>query len=258
MATKTKLVEQATAADAGFIAKACQYAERAHTGEVEYNLLKYFTGSYAFNLCLIGIGYFDLLLSNHSGCDISKVLEHVCEHDTNSILHYSRFFVIRDSDTKQAVATLCGFMSPYFGVASAKPGIFSAMNKLYKIPYDECVKTWENVSFLPESFPEDVPYPDNTWIIEAVYTEPAYRGFGYASLLLNAMFEKGRNEMPENEGSSLQCKQCFICCADGNTSAMSLYIKNGFHCLGNGSGTSEICLEKLKTKGFHVLERKYK
>jgi len=229
------LVEQATIDDVEFIAKSCQFAERAHTG----------------------IGYFDLLLSKHQGCDISKVLEYVCEHDTNSILHYSKFLVIRDIQTKKAVSALSGFMSPQFGIASAKPGISSAMHSIFDLPEDECRETWSNVSFLP--------YPKNTWIIEAVFTDPGHRGKGYASMLLNAMFEKGRTAtcIPVNgsgtgEGSaSPSCQQCFICCADGNDSAMQLYNKNKFIRLGAGSGTSPTCLEKLGSKGFHVLERKY-
>ena len=83
-------------------------------------------------------------------------------------------------------------------------------------------------------------------MVEAVYTAPPSRGRGYGEKVLRAAVERGREYGQD---------KCWITCAVGNTPAHRLYERIGFGLI--GAGNSKLCLEKIGTPGFEVLEIKY-
>lgn len=133
------VVEKARVEDAAFIGICARNAERAHTGR----------------------GFYDCMLNGtpHDGVDIAPVLAHAAANAPASIIHYSKFRVIRNEDGVP-VAGLCGFMYPEAGLGSSKPGINAAIVDClsFKGGLEAAAKCWENVKWLGEGFPEGVDF----------------------------------------------------------------------------------------------------
>lgn len=97
-------------------------------------------------------------------------------------------------------------------------------------------------------------------MIECVYTEPAYRGKGYAKMLLEHIFEEGGNmksTVTVAADGRKGAKRCMMSCADGNDKAKAVYQQLGWEVLGAGPGYSEGCMRHLGSGGFYMLGRNY-
>eukprot|EP01031_Cornospumella_fuschlensis_P031143 gene31143-37639_t len=216
-------IEKAVPSDLPFLGIAVFEAERAHTGR----------------------GIWDVALSRYSRDEVIEFLKEACANDTDSHFHVSRFLVARDS-SGNPVAAACGFFYPECGLFKSFPGISQAISNQYpNTNSEDASKLWDSLSFLDEAFP-DVEYNDS-WMIEAVYTDPAHRGQKLAQHILQAVIE---------EGVAKGHKRMLISCAVGNDAALHSYKKVGFELL--GTGHSEECLAGLGSSGYHVLQKSVK
>lgn len=211
-------IERAIPSDLAFLGTAIFEAERAHTGR----------------------GIWDVALSQFTKERVIEFLQRACAEDLNSHFHISRFLVARD-DSGAPAAAACGFFYPECSLFKSLPGISEAITSMEpNITLEDASKLWKSLSFLDEAFP-DVEY-NNSWMIEAVYTDPAHRGQRLAQHILQAVIE---------DGLAKGHQRVLISCAVGNYAAMHSYQKVGFELL--GTGHSEECLQGLGSSGYHVL-----
>lgn len=211
-------IERAIPSDLSFLGTAIFEAERAHTGR----------------------GIWDVALGQFSKEQMIEFLKRACAEDLNSHFHISRFLVARDISGVPAAAA-CGFYYPECGLYKSLPGISQAIaNMDSNTTLEDASKLWDSLSFLEEAFP-DVEY-NNSWMIEAVYTDPAYRGQKLAQHILQAAID---------DGLAKGHQRMLISCAVGNDAALHSYTKVGFELL--GTGHSEECLKGLGSSGYHVL-----
>jgi GNAT superfamily N-acetyltransferase len=212
-------IQPAVVSDIPFLAKCVVLAERAHTGK----------------------GIWDVLCPEYDV--ILKAFQHTLEHNPESHVHYSRFFVARDMETGEPVAAACGFPYPECGLGSTRPGLLAALKSAgYINTVEEGETIWtERFAFLDESFPANVDY-NGTWMVEAVFTDPAYRGKGLALKIIQQVLAVG---------SKAGISRALISCAVGNNAALSVYQRMGFTLAGEGNSSD--CLQKLGSSGFYIL-----
>jgi RimJ/RimL family protein N-acetyltransferase len=209
-------VEPARSDDKCFIGECLCFSERAHTG----------------------VGIWDL----------------ICEPDTaeamgNASLQDSAHFTIqnfvlaRDISTGKPVAGACGFVYPEFSVEKSKASIIGAMKTLRDWSEEEGDAAWRKISFLEEALP-DYDAWEGSWLVEAVYCAPEYRGHGLGSRVVNEVLARG---------AARGCHQALLTCAVGNEGALRMYKHLGFSIL--GTGFSSRCKDALGSEGFHLLQK---
>ena len=236
------IIEKAQLKDIPFLVKCIIDAERAHTGK----------------------GFWDCMLPEDLQDKLPKILAYMVENDNNAFFQYSRFSVIRDENTGNAVSGLCAFMFPEFSLDKLKPGLYKALDVILNNGENTKVYTetdfdgfYENINFVGSGFPDNCGpyYVANTWLLESVYTESSHRGRGYMGKLLNHVIEQGKQTSQALKliPDSIPCKECVICVAIGNDPAVSVYKRVGFEMV--GSGNSELCMNNLGSPGFHVLHK---
>ncbi len=217
------VLDSANENDVSFIAQALMFSERAHTGT----------------------GIWDIVCGQENTL---KVMELAC-HDERAHFHFSKFKVIREVSTGKAVAGACSFVYPDFSVSKSIPAVSKAVQEVISQSDAEIEAAWKSLlDFLLQSFP---PYDDwDSFMFEAVYTLPAYRGKGLAFRIISSMLEEAK----QGKGPGGQQTKSVIACAAGNTSALRLYAKLGYEDAGHG--VSEACMQALGTPGFHLLHQK--
>jgi GNAT superfamily N-acetyltransferase len=253
--------------DSEFLAHAILQAERAHTGrgiwDEYYHCKETSTNDSGGD-------------DNVSTANVLSTLKHCVENAADSIYHFERFIVARDSTdcvnsdsnssatnsasdidgssgsssgssitTRPPVACACGFRYPDVTMGHVLKGLRTANSHLLQWSSEESERAEARLSFLSNSFPAGVDFAEK-WMIEAVFTDPLRRGRGLAAAVLTQVLQLGRD---------CGCKEAVIVCAVGNTPALQLYAKLGFEPL--GCGDSEECMRKLMTPGFNVLRYVY-
>lgn len=216
---KTVAFRPANRDDLPFLATAIINAERAHTG----------------------IGIWDIALSDFTPDERLSILLKACDEDAVSHFHYSRFLLAVDPDTSQPCAAACAYAYPECGVYKSMPGISAAIVALFDWSEDKAQAIWDRLPFLDDCFP-DYEY-NNSWMVECVYTDPAYRGQGLSQKILEKLIAQGR--------TSTTCERFLITCAIGNDPALRLYQRCGLEVV--GTGTSDQCQAALGSAGFHLL-----
>jgi GNAT superfamily N-acetyltransferase len=208
-----------------FLGVAIRDSERAHTGK----------------------GLWDIGLLDYCNEERAEILGETCLNAVEAHFHVSRMFVAVDGTTNKPVAALCGFYYPEYRLGKTFDCISTTISEKYHSKFssvEDAKKIWDPVNlFLDDSFPEEVDY-DNSWMIEAVYTSPRYRGQGLASKLMLEVLKKGK---------SLGYHKSLITCAVGNEKARSIYEKFGYQLV--GTGNSEECMKSIGSPGFYVLRK---
>lgn len=213
------------------------------------------------------VGIWNLMISDD--VQLAAVISHAMQNDKASHFHFSRFLILRN-EQGIPVAGGCAFPSPPCGLFESKDGLCNAMISVFKCSEEEANKRWNNgVHFLLEAYP-DINW-ENTWVIDCLYTIPAYRGQGHGKTLLNALYELGRknplcrvqhqklesdSEVIDDSYSSDYYDRSLLACVVGNESARSLYVKNGY-VESLGAGFSDKCTTMLGYSGFEMLCRRY-
>lgn len=214
------IVEAANEGDLPFIADALMYSERAHTG----------------------IGIWDIVL----GSENTRNVMEIAASDETCHFHWSKFMVIRDKATKQAVAGACGFRYPDFGVVKSMTGISKALQRINSSLTDkDCQHLWKKIDFIYDSFPD---LEEDQWyghFVEAVYTCPEYRGQGFARKIVGAVLDQARAEKV--------APIALITCAVGNNTALHVYKSLGYQDIGHGD--CDACMTALGCPGFHILRQ---
>jgi translation initiation factor 4G len=229
-------VAKANESDCDFLGVAIRQAERGHTGR----------------------GMWDVFIEDS---DIENIvalaLTHACLHGEDSIHHYSRFFIARNSATMEPVASACGYIYPCVNDIPTIDAVGKAMIEIAGWDESKIKDAKEKLDFLWMSLPIGLDWSTNgRWMIEGVYTDPSYRGKGLGEKILRAAVEAGREAGREaREAGHAGCDSCWITCAVGNDGACKLYERVGFTVLGEGN--SDLCMKNIFTPGFEVLEYKY-
>ena len=196
-------------------------AERAHTGK----------------------GIWDEPFEDFDDEGRKKILGYASWNDPDSHVYKDRMTIVRHKDTKEIVAAAGGFFYPECTISKSMPGMSRAVRH-FNPQYDEesSLKIWDKLDYLDECFP-DLDY-ENSWMIEAVYTDPRHRGHGIARHLISYLLGKGK---------SLGYTKALISCAIGNEGARRVYEKCGYVLVGQGH--SEKSLEKIGSPGFYILRK---
>lgn len=228
---------EASPGDCDFIARATIEAERAHTGR----------------------GIWDCLMPyDVDGRDeiLKAAFSEASKSDPNCHFSYSRFLLAKASPPAEStnnsnnnsifVGGACAFRYPDYGVSRSKDGILQALvNKGAQPSIEAAQRGWQEMAFFEEACPAEVEY-DNSWMIEAVFTDENYRRRGISSSLIDALYERGRGT---------GCSRAMIVCSVGNAPGLRLYHSKGFSLI--GTGQSDDCLRKLGYSGYHVLVKNY-
>jgi RimJ/RimL family protein N-acetyltransferase len=208
-----------------FLGVSIRDSERAHTGK----------------------GLWDIGLEAFSEKEKVDILGETCLNAFEAHFHVSRMSVAVDGTTSKPVAALCGFYYPEYKLGKTFDCISTTIYEKYPSrfsSFEDARKIWDAVNlFLDDSFPEDVDY-GNSWMIEAVYTSPEYRGQGLASKLMTEVLKKGK---------TLGYHKSLITCAVGNEKARKIYEKCGYKLV--GTGNSEECMKAIGSTGFYVLRK---
>jgi ribosomal protein S18 acetylase RimI-like enzyme len=217
-------VEHAKESDCDFLGNAVLQAERAHTGRGVWDEF--------FGSCESAVKYLSL------ACKSSDI--------AGNIYHYSRFFVVRDNETGEPLASACCYSSSECGFISTADIVGKGLVKDSIWTEAEAEAATNRLLFTGDCFPPDLSWDGSRWMIEGVYTDSRCRGKGLGEMVLRAALEAGRASGENN---------CWITCAVGNCSAHRLYERIGFTLL--GAGSNEECIAKFFTPGFEVLNFVY-
>jgi len=209
--------------------------------------------------CNVGVGIYDVLigqsLESIEGTDrereddASHYLKHCYLHDTKSHVHMSNFLVAVDSSNNQVVACCCNSPYPEFKLSASIPGFEAALVSELNYTEEKAASAFDNWSFLGSAFP-DVDF-DNTWVLEAVYVSPAYRGRGLAQLIVQANMDAQPSRKFLTADPAAPDRRFLIICAVGNDGAKRVYEKLGFKVV--GAGSSDECMQAIHCSGFYVL-----
>jgi GNAT superfamily N-acetyltransferase len=211
-------IRSGTVTDCEFLGVAIRDAERAHTNR----------------------GLWDILIENNE--IISAVLGKSCLY-AGSVYFYPRFLIVWDLENNKPVASACGYCHPEFGIGQTIPIILNILKKDYHWTDEDATRALGRLSVLDGSFPTNVDWDNgNTWMVEAVYTDPEYRRQGLGRLIVQAA-------RSEEEARNHNCHRCWITCSLGNEAALQLYQSIGFQLVGDATTLSSN--SELK---FHVLE----
>lgn len=186
----TLVLRDATPADRGFLAWAMQESGRSHLER----------------------GTWDVVLPGPEATRLD-LLARLAVADARSFCHHGGF-LIGEVDG-EPVATLCGYQP---GVAT--PALFlEAVRQAFAEAGWSRAQIREMLArFAPFTTCSPDP-PDDAWVVEWVATRPEHRGRGYASLLLDALLERGRSR-----GLELAHLGILI----GNDVAQAVYERAGF------------------------------
>lgn len=211
--------------------------------------------------CNFGIGIFDIAIdrtfeeidgtNQEASDDTSRYLEHAYLNDVNSHVHYSNFLVAIDSISGEIAACCCNFPYPEFKLASSIKGFVTALRVL-GYPQGVANDAFDCLSFLDTAFP-DIDY-DNSWMFDAVYVAPKFRGHGLARRIVMANLDatQGRGDLTADKGKV--ARRNLIACAVGNDAAKHVYEKLGFEVI--GVGYNEECMKAIRCSGFYMLSMK--
>lgn len=207
-----------------FLGRAIRDAERAHTGK----------------------GIWDIALMGCNDDEVQDVLGEASVSDPASHFHLSRMSIVVHKPTGTPVASAGGFHFPTCRVRNSQAGITAALLKLHpekcSLPAAEAHRIWDRISFLDDSFP-DYDY-DDTWMIDAVYTDPNHRGKGLAEAVVSHVLTKGKEE---------GYKRSLITCGVGNEKARRVYERCGYKLVGQGESAE--CFDAIGYVGFYLLEK---
>lgn len=211
-------------------------------------------------------GIWDVALGKYFSIDeIQDILLFVSLHDARSHFYYRNFTICalimteeeRSVEIKHLVdylpvASIAGYHYPTSRMSLTFQAISEAIWTRFRSPMiSEVFQSVEalneeiyekNLSFLDNAFP-DWNY-DDTWMVEAVYTDANHRKRGLAEQLLKWHFEKA---LKKDHSRTL------INCSIGNVSARSLYEKVGYRLIGEGD--SQACAAAMGYSGFAVFEK---
>lgn len=231
------IIRQAVPADSEFISIGIREAER----------------------CNVGIGIYDVLIgqtfksieSTDRECPdaASRYLEYASLNDSNSHIYVNNFLVVVEESSGHLAACCCNFPYPEFKLSTSIVGFELALKEVLGYSEEQAKKAFDNWSFLDASFP-DVEY-DHSWMMEAVYVAPRFRGQGLAHMIVKANMDAqcGRKSLVTD--SSEPDRRYLITCAVGNDAAKAVYEKLGFKVIGQGN--SEECQKAIHCAGFYVL-----
>lgn len=204
--------------------------------------------------CHAGVGIYDALLAKKAENitpedragedDVSRYLKHSVLNDPAAHIYYGRFLVAVDSESGKLAGCTCSFPYPECGLSKSIPGFTKGIVSSLNYTTEETEKFFDRWNFLDSAFP-DVEY-NNTWMLESVFVDPAFRKLGLGELLLTSVMENMRKQHTETEQ-----RRFLITCAVGNEPAKRLYERVGFHVVGNGD--SEACMQTINCRGFYVL-----
>jgi GNAT superfamily N-acetyltransferase len=211
-------IRSGTVEDCQFLGVAIRDAERAHSNR----------------------GLWDILIENNE--IISEVLSKSCLAP-GSVYFYPRFLIVWDLENNKPVSSACRYCSPELGIGQTIPIILEILKRDYQWTDEEITKALDRLSILDGSFPTNVNWDDgNTWMIEAVYTNPEYRRQGLGKLIVQAAIS-------EDEAKNHHCHRCWITCSLGNEAAYHLYQSVGFQLIGDAA-----TIQSNSELKFHVLE----
>ena len=229
------LIRPATVADSQFVSIGIREAERCHVGIGIYDVV---------------IGQTLLQISEREKPDdTSRYLEHAYLNDRLSHVYMDNFLVAVDRENNQIAACCCSFPYPEFKLTTSKIGFAHGLVEILGYSKEKAEKAFDAWDFLDSAFP-DVEY-DHTWMIEAVYVSPAYRGQGLAQHIIQANMDSQTRRKRLATDPTEPDRRFLITCAVGNEGAKRVYEKLGFKLAGQGH--SEECQQAIGCTGFYVL-----
>ena len=232
MSGKKIVIREACREDAEFLSIGVREAERCHTG----------------------IGIFDLLLrktvetiskEDRSVRDsVSDYIKHLVLNRPDSHLYFDKFLVAVEEGTGTRAGCACIFSYPEAGLIQSIPAFKEALIKVHSFSEKDADTALTKWDFVGEAFP-DIEC-DNTWMVEAVFVSPDYRGIGLGRLLVEGCIDSHRNRFEPHLH-----RRVLIACAIGNDGAKRLYEKLGLKVVGQGH--SEGSLREIHCYGFYML-----
>lgn len=190
-------------------------------------------------------GVWDLILPRIPIEDRERVMAEVSRCDPSTHFHISRFYLAEDTATGAITGAACVFPYPELSITTSFPGILRVEQKIAGLSDDEVQEIAEDMTFYGEGFP-DLDY-DGSYMIESIYTSPAYRGRRVAQRLINHIVDEHCPNDP------LGYRKIFIACAVGNESAYRAYQRAGF--VDQGRGENPEAMRRMGLAGFHMLRK---
>jgi ribosomal protein S18 acetylase RimI-like enzyme len=160
----------------------------------------------------------------------------------DSFYKFVASFEVSTSFDGENVATIAGYSYPdqctleytFQSLKIASCNIANFSSELYD-------SNRSKLNFLDTGFPEGLPY-DQSFFLEAVWTNPEYRKKGLSSALIRAQLELGKKR---------GCPRSMLIVAKGNEIARKLYEKVGFRVIGEVIDAE--CKRLILSDGFDIM-----
>lgn len=190
-------------------------------------------------------GIWDIILKDVPPEERMQMMTEISLSAEAAHFHVSRFYIAEDPVTGQIAGGACIFPYPQVSVPTTFLTMYAALQDKRGLSKEAVDEVAASAAFYFDGFP-DLDY-DESYIIEAIYTAPAFRGRRVAQQIIDHLLTQ---VCPRD---SFQYKKVFISCAAGNDSAYRAYQRTGFQPAGERS--SQVCMETLGFHGFQVLRK---